>query len=265
MKKIIASSFLVIMAQTALAEFPSSFSQAKKFAEKHVYFDHLTTFYCECDYVFDDNQDIDQDGNTHETMIYPSQCGYIPRNPVTSSGKQNARTSRIEWEHIMLAHLIGGHLDQWKNKEKYSECKKPNGKYKSGRDCAYDLVPEFRKAHDDINNLTPAIGELNGDRSNYAFSNITGEKRSYGACDFEVDFSTKRVEPMHEIKGDIARVYFYMQKQYGAEVSTDTQAMMLYWDKLDPVDSWECLKADRIRKLQGLGNQFVLRECRNLE
>ena len=162
----------------ALAAYPTSFSNAKTKAEKEVYFDHLTTFYCQCDYVFDDVADLDGDGNTHETMIKPGACGYKPRSPVTRSGKTNERTTRIEWEHIMPAHVFGGQLDEWANKESFPACKKSNGKFLSGRDCAYKLNPAFKKAHDDLNNLAPAVGELNGDRSNYGFANLVERAKS---------------------------------------------------------------------------------------
>ena len=143
-------------------------------------------------------------------MIYPEACGYEARNPITKSGKVNARISRIEWEHVVTAFVIGGHLDEWKNKENYPQCQKSDGKYISGRDCAYKLNPAFKKAHDDMHNLVPAVGELNGDRSNYAFAVIQGEQRNYGQCDFEIDFDKDLAEPPDSVKGNIARIYFYM-------------------------------------------------------
>lgn len=54
---------IFIAFQSSAANYPTSFSNAKKKSEKHVYFDHLTTFYCGCDYVFDDTVDRDGDGN----------------------------------------------------------------------------------------------------------------------------------------------------------------------------------------------------------
>ncbi|MDP4489917.1 endonuclease [Pseudoalteromonas piscicida] len=38
--------------------------------------------------------------------------------------------------------------------------------------------------------------------------------------------------------------------------------MMLFWDKLDPVDSWECERNKRIEKSQGLANSFVSSACK---
>ena len=260
MKKVILI-FIAILSLPALAGYPSSFSNAKSKAEKYVYHDRNTTFYCQCDFVFDDIADIDNDGDVKETKVNPLSCGYNPRNPITSSGKENKRASRIEWEHVMPAHLMGGNLDQWQNPKAYSECKRSNGKYLSGRDCAYKLVSSFKKAHNDMNNLTPAVGELNGDRSNFSFAIIEGEKRAYGQCDFEVDFATDLAKPADFVKGNIARIYFHMIKEHGAIISDEEMAMMNSWDKADPVDEWECERNKRIEAVQGLANSYVSKAC----
>ena len=57
-------------------------------------------------------------------------------------------------------------------------------------------------------NLVPAVGEINGDRSNYKFGLIEDEPRVYGTCDFEVDFRNRIAEPPPHVRGDIARIYF---------------------------------------------------------
>ena len=45
----------------------------------------------------------------------------------------------------------------------------------------------------DLYNLYPAIGEVNGLRSNYSMAMIPGEKREFGTCDVEIE--DKKVEP----------------------------------------------------------------------
>jgi deoxyribonuclease I len=245
----------------ANADYPTSFSNAKTKAEKEVYFDQHSTFYCGCDFVFDDKTDLDGDGDTKETLVMPQSCGYVPRIPISSSGKPNARASRIEWEHVMPAELIGGHLDEWQNPENYPACQKSNGKFLSGRECAYKVNENFRKAHDDMNNLVPSVGELNGDRSNFQYANIAGENRAYGACDFEVDFQTDTAEPADSVKGNVARIYLHMMQTHGAKIDTDTLALMLVWDRIDAVDGFECLRNERIKDSQGMGNKFVSSRC----
>ena len=57
----------------------------------------------------------------------------------------------------------------------------------------------------DMYYLNPAIGEVNGRRSNYSMAIIKGEKREFGKCDVEI--KNKKVEPREEIRGEIARTY----------------------------------------------------------
>ena len=64
----------------------------------------------------------------------------------------------------------------------------------------------------DLYNLQPTIGEINQQRQNFKMSIIPGEKRNFGKCDFEVQ--NKFVEPSPNIRGDIARTYFYMADTY---------------------------------------------------
>ncbi len=68
----------------------------------------------------------------------------------------------------------------------------------------------FRYMEADLHNLQPAIGEVNGLRSNYSMAMIPGEKREFGKCDVEIEGS--KVEPRPDIRGDIARTYMYMDQ-----------------------------------------------------
>ncbi len=54
----------------------------------------------------------------------------------------------------------------------------------------------------DLYNLVPAIGEINGLRSNYSFAMIPGEKREFGTCDLEIE-NRKAVPRPEIIKGDV--------------------------------------------------------------
>jgi deoxyribonuclease-1 len=100
----------------------------------------------------------------------------------------------------------------------------------------------------DLRNLVPAIGEINGNRSNYSFTMLEGEPRVYGACDFEVDFKERKAEPAAAVHGDIARIYFYMQDQYGLSISDKQRKLFEVWDRADPVDEWEQERERRIAK-----------------
>lgn len=190
-KAIFRTVFLLwIVTSTGYAQdIAKSFSTAKRWAESKVYFDHRISFYCGCSYT--DNKVVNQDA-----------CGYLPRRAITSSGNENIRDNRIEWEHVLPASLMGMHLQCWGSEHgQFSACIKTNGKLRSGRDCCQKVNNTFRQAHNDLVNLTPAIGE------------VTGEPRAYGACDFE--FVNNLVEPAERIRGDIARIQLYMLGTYG--------------------------------------------------
>ena len=62
---------------------------------------------------------------------------------------------------------------------------------------------KYRRIQADMYNLYPAIGEVNGRRSNYSMAIIKGEKREFGKCDVEI--KNKKVEPRDDIRGEIAR------------------------------------------------------------
>ena len=64
----------------------------------------------------------------------------------------------------------------------------------------------------DMYNVFPAIGEVNGRRSNYSTGIIEGEERELRKC--VVEIKSWKVEPSEEIRGEIARTYMYMDSVY---------------------------------------------------
>jgi deoxyribonuclease-1 len=157
---------------------------------------------------------------------------------------------------------MGSHMACWgKERRQYPQCVKSNGKLKSGRDCCQKVNRDFRNAHNDLVNLTPAIGEVNADRSNLPYAEVLGEKRAYGQCDFEYDKVNKVVEPAAQIRGDIARIQLYLEQTYsdvlGFKLSAGKRAMLEQWNAKDPVTDWELERNKRICKAQGTGNELV--------
>ena len=94
----------------------------------------------------------------------------------------------------------------------------------------------------DLHNLTPAIGEVNGDRSNYNFSQWNGmDGVSYGQCEMQVNFKQRKVMPPDRAKGSIARTYLYMSQEYGFKLSKQQTNLMMAWNKQFPVNKWNVL------------------------
>ena len=79
----------------------------------------------------------------------------------------------------------------------------------------------------------------------------------YGNCEFEVDFKNKRAYPKQDIRGDIARIYFYMSDKYNVNLSNPERKLMEAWNKQDPIDEWEKIKNKRVAKIQGNSNPYI--------
>lgn len=210
--KIIAL-ILALLPNIALADQPKSFSSAKRMAAK-IYADHQTSFYCGCTYSKQGKKLVPD----HDS------CGYSPR-------KEPKRSARIEWEHVVPAWAFGHQLQCWQDGGR-KNCKKTNA--------------QFKLMEADLMNLVPAIGEINGNRSNYSFAMLEGEPRVYGSCDFEVDFKERKAEPAPAVRGDIARIYFYMQDKYNLQISDKQMQLFTAWDTQDPPEEWEHEKLRRI-------------------
>lgn len=139
----------VLVSLPIQAEIAGSFSTAKKWAENSIYHDRRISFYCGCAYKKDKE-------------VIQESCGYSPRNPLTRSGEENKRDNRIEWEHVLPANVMGGHLKCWGSERgEFPQCVKTNGGLKTGRVCCQKVNDTLRKAHNDLVNLTPSIGVPN--------------------------------------------------------------------------------------------------------
>ena len=174
-------------------------------------------------------------GKSKKLVPDKKSCGYVPR-------RDNARSRRVEWEHVVPAHTMGIGLNCWVMGGR-KQCNRTSGL--------------FIRMSADMHNLVPSIGELNGDRSNYAFGNISGEARNYGRVDFEVDAKRRIAEPQPRVKGNIARIYFYMEDRYGLTIDSDMKHMLKIWNKEDPVDNEERMRNRAIHSVQGNYNKYI--------
>ncbi|CED72307.1 endonuclease I precursor [Aliivibrio wodanis] len=228
--RLVISIIAITFSFSALSAPPSSFSKAKKLAVK-IYLDHPTSFYCGCDITWKDKK---------KGIPDLESCGYEVR-------KQEKRASRIEWEHVVPAWQFGHQRQCWQD---------------GGRKNCTKNDKNFKMMEADLHNLVPAIGEVNGDRSNFRFSQWNGSKgANYGQCAFKVDFKGRVAEPPAQSRGAIARTYMYMNKEYRFNLSKAQRQLMEAWDKQYPVSAWECERDQRIAKIQGNHNQFVFKAC----
>lgn len=219
--------------QENLPNTSKSFRHAKKILYENIYQGHALTFYCGCKF-------------TQTRRVYLGTCNVKPRS-------NNTRAKQLEAEHVFPAYHFGQFRACWREKL----CTNSKGEKYAGRKCCNKIDPVFRAAHNDLHNLFPSVGEINGDRSNYRWGMIRGEKREYGQCDIEVDPSIRRAEPPKSVRGDIARTYFYMSDTYGINLSGQQHQLFTAWDKLDPPDHWEKERNRRIEKVQGNRNNYI--------
>lgn len=207
---------------------PQSFSQAKKLLTNKVYANdnERQTFYCGCNY-------------SRDGKIDPLSCGYEPKRP------GSARSKRLEWEHIVPAAYIGRGRACWETG--VEECKNRKGKSYKGRRCCEKVDAQFRQITADLNNIVPEIGELNADRSNFPHREIEGEKREYGACDFEVDTKLKEAEPAVPLRGFIGRTWLYMYDVHKVQISPNDLNVYQAWADAYPPQEWELARKKRIK------------------
>ncbi|MGL5948034.1 MAG: endonuclease [Aeromonas sp.] len=224
------SLLLLTSAVLAAPASAQTFREAKKDLTKlYQTQPQVTSFYCGCN--------INYQGKKM-TPDHQS-CGFTPR-------KQAKRAARIEWEHIVPAWEFGHQLQCWQQ---------------GGRkNCTKNKA--FARMEGDMHNLVPAIGEVNGDRSNFQFSDWNGKPTQYGRCDMLVDFKDKRAQPPKGAqRGRIARTYLYMAQQYPFSLAKQQRQLFNAWDKMYPVTAWECQRDARIGQLQGNRNPFVADKC----
>jgi len=202
-----------------------SFGKSKRLLATKVYPSHQKAFYSDCDYKVIEKK----------LVPLPKTCGFHYR-------KNKKRSERIEWEHVVPAWHFGHQLHCWQNGGRMT-CRNTNNK--------------FKKMEADMHNLVPAIGEINGDRSNFRYGMIEGNKKFYGEVDMEISFKDKKAEPSPSVYGDIARTYFYMRDRYGLKISKPQEKMLIAWNNLDPVSAWEKKRNTLIKELQGDDNSYV--------
>ena len=229
------------MVGEAWAQPPTSFRTAKRLlAEIHEAIGHERTLYCGCSYERRGKSGGDLDRES---------CGLKAR-------RDDKRSDRLEWEHVVSAWRGGKDRTCWK--EGHSLCVKSDGKPFKGRRCCIKrgVDEAFRAFHNDPHNLFPASGEINGDRSNLAFGPVEGEEREYGACNFEVGGEPRRAEPGELSRGELARAMLYVRDQHGVPLYL-SEAKLLEWHRSDPPESWECARAALIRERAGLVQLYV--------
>lgn len=116
----------------------------------------------------------------------------------------------------------------------------------------------------DAHHLRPADPNVNSTRSNYKVGYVTTNKK-------EIMFKSSThtycyigggyFEPRDEVKGDIARIYFYLLTRYKSLYKYLPNVAdikdLLEWNELDPVDQLEINRNNAVQNIQGNRNPFI--------
>lgn len=236
-----AGLFFYLTASAGGNQSIESFSKAKDHL-KGVYADHRVTLYCQAPY--------DAKGKIS-----------LPAGFVTP--KHEKRAERIEWEHVVPAENFGRFFSEWREGD--AQCIETSGanagKAYKGRRCAEKANREYRLMQADLYNLYPAIGAVNAMRLNYNYAMLPDVKPTFGSCTMKI--ADGRAEPPEYARGTIARSTLYMADAYPRfRISDQQRQLMEAWNKTYPVDAWECTRAERIARIQGNPNRFVVDACR---
>jgi len=230
---VLLTAVLMAISHFALAAGPSTFEDAKVELREKVYYDRNTStdgdLYCGCKWKW-----VGRSGG----LIDFASCGYETR-------AQENRAKRVEWEHVVPAYAFGSQRQCWQN---------------GGRENCATADPVFRRMEADMHNLEVSVGEVNADRSNFRYGVLPSTPKQYGACPTRTDFMQRVTEPRDQVKGAVARIYFYMHHRYGLSMSKAQQQLLMAWDRQYPVSAWEQERDRRIARVMGHSNPFVTGE-----
>lgn len=213
-------------------EGPENYSQGKAMIEK-VYAPRPITFYCRCPYT-KKSPDL-------------AACGYPIRNDWS-------RAHRIEWEHVVPASKLGEDLPC------YQASDSERGGLSPRKYCG-KVDEDFNRREGDPMNLVPTVDEINVNRSNYPFAEISDfpmemidrTKGPYGKCpmrifrlDYDQGVKQWMAEPPTYVRGKIARIYQAMAEKYDLTLSEREQRKFATWSANHPPDKWEIERERRI-------------------
>ncbi|WP_345975370.1 endonuclease [Sulfurimonas sp. HSL3-7] len=217
-------------------EAPENRTQAIKLIKK-IHFDYKKTWLNSCDYTYDLQSCMDK------TMVDTSTCSVQEQNQT------------VKWIQVVPDSFYG------RNRECMNEevcVSKYTGKNYKGKRCCRQSDAAYRKMEADLFNFIPVVSSIADKRKDQIFMKV--DKAEYVVGKVKMD--AKAIEPPDNLKGDIARVYLYMNERYGLDLTLEEKEDYYYWHKLDSVDKRECAIAKTIMKIQGSTNRWIKEGCR---
>ena len=204
---------------------------------------------------------------------------------IISKKSKNLSYAELLYMYPTTDTRADGYVRDWySNTTKFTHLDESCGNYSQEGDCynrEHTVPQSWGAPKADIMHVVPTDGYVNGRRGNLPFGEVGTVKyksnngySKKGLCK-TTGYSKEVFEPNDEVKGDIARIYFYMATCYegtcqnwGNDVFTGsvyqplaqwTYDMMVRWSKLDPVDDVEIARNNAVAQtnVQGNRNPFV--------
>ncbi len=174
-------------------------------------------------------------------QVFPGICAHARVQAGRAAGREI-----LAWFHAVPVKAFSRRLSCWKKKA----CRRTRtGSDADRRQCCRELSPRFKTMEADMHNLFPGI----------ALNRQTGTPRAFGGM-AEYRFcrnETWKDSPRPGTRGDLARAYFYMARQYGFPIEDGLENRLRQWHFEDPPDAWEEKRNTLIELVQGNRNPFI--------
>jgi deoxyribonuclease I len=191
---------------------------------------HPKTLHCGC--FFDKIQ-----------QVYPEICDHGPK-----ATEDKSLRKILQWVHAVPVATFAKPLKCWDE----ALCRGDGKGEGVGSRCCNVLSHKFKTRQADMHNLFPAIAGEDGERME-----SPDEFGGMGEYQFCQDKTTPTSGLRSGARGDIARAYFYMSRQYGLKIAEDMENQLRTWHFTDPPDRWEEERNSLIELEQGNRNPFI--------
>lgn len=217
-------------------EAPENRSQAKKLI-KMIHLDYKTTMLNDCQYVYDPKSCMDI------TVVDTATCSV------------EQQKQRMQWIQVVPDTFYGRTMACMNEDICVSEF---TGKAYRGKLCCRLTNAKYREMEADLYNLIPVVSAIADLQEGKAFGEVAKPTHMVGNVKIDSAF----IEPPDERKGDIARVYLYMDQRYDLQLTPQERALFERWHALDAVDAKECAIAKIIKKVQKVANPWIDEGCK---
>ncbi len=208
-----------------------SFELAKQELKKIYWEDgHNRTFHCGCSF-------------DKILQLAPQFCVHGRKG-----GNRVRERKFLGWVHAVPVSIFAKPLKCWNE----ALCKQGKLSGDNGARCCKVLSQKFKKREADMHNIFPAISP--SDQEEMEASPIFGGMTEYKFCSGP---SEPVVNPRPGVRGDMARAYFYMSRQYKFAIPEDLEDRLRQWHLEDPPDTWEEERNSLIETVQGNRNPFI--------